>query len=316
MGSNVHVVTGAFGFSGRYIARRLLDKGFEVRTLTNSPHRANPFRGKIKAYPFHFDNPEKLIESLEGASVFYNTYWVRFNYPGFTYAGAVENTLKLFEAAKKAGVKRVVHISIVNPSEDSPFEYFRDKAKLERALVESGMSYAILRPALLFGKEDILINNIAWFLRNFPVFAVFGDGNYRLQPIHVDDLAKLAVEQGQKAEKCIVDATGPEDFTFRGMVEEIGRAIGKQKPVISIPPVLGYSVGWLVGKILKDVTITHDEIEGLMAGLLHTNSPPAGKTRLTDWLKDNSAAIGMHYHNELARRRERVLSYAEIDRNR
>lgn len=308
----VHVVTGAFGFSGKYIAGHLLDAGFEVRTLTNSPNRANPFGGKIKAFPFNFDNPEKLIESLKGASVIYNTYWVRFNHPDFTYAGAVENTLKLFEASKKAGIKRIVHISIVNPCEDSPFEYFRDKAKLERVLIESGISYAILRPALLFGKEDILINNIAWFLRKFPVFAVFGDGNYRLQPIYVDDLAKLAVEQGQKDENCIIDAIGPEIFTYRGLVEEIGKAIGKQRRVISIPSAPGYFVGWLIGKIMKDVTITHDEIEGLMAGLLCTDSPPVGEIRLTDWLKKNSSTIGIRYHNELARRKDKILSYEEI----
>lgn len=312
----VHVVTGAFGFSGKYIARHLLDAGSEVRTLTNSPNRVNPFGGRIKAFPFNFDNAKKLIKSLEGVSVLYNTYWVRFNHPDFTYAGALENTLKLFEATKEAGIRRIVHVSIVNPSEDSPFEYFRDKAKLERALIESGISYAILRPALLFGKDDILINNIAWFLRKFPVFAVFGEGNYRVQPIYVDDLAKLAVEQGQKTENCIIDAIGPETFTYRELVEEVGKAIGKRRRVISIPPALGYFVGWLVGKIMRDLTITHDEIKGLMAGLLCTDSPPAGETRLTDWLKKNSSTIGIHYHNELTRRRERILSYEEIDRNR
>jgi NADH dehydrogenase len=312
----VHVVTGAFGFSGKYIARRLLDAGFEVHTLTNSPKRANPFRGKIRALPFNFDNPEKLIESLEGTSVFYNTYWVRFNYKDFSYASAVDNTLKLFDAAKKVGIKRIIHISITNPSEDSPFEYFRDKAKLERALIESGISYAILRPALLFGKEDILINNIAWFLRKFPIFAVFGDGDYRVQPIYVDDLAKLAVEQGQKTENCIINAIGPETFTYRELIEEVGRAIGKRKRIISIPPALGYFVGRVVGKIMKDVTITHDEIKGLMANLLYTNSLPVGETRLADWLKKNSSTIGIHYHNELTRRRDRILSYEDIDRNR
>ena len=141
----IHVVTGAFGYSGKYIARRLLDAGYEVRTLTNSPNRPNPFGGRVKAYPFNFDNIPKLVDSLRGASVLYNTYWVRFNHPNFTHSVAVENTFKLFKAAKEAGVKRIVHVSITNPSEDSPFEYFSGKAKIERALIESGLSYAILR---------------------------------------------------------------------------------------------------------------------------------------------------------------------------
>lgn len=316
MASNeIHVVTGAFGFSGKYIAKRLLEAGYEVRTLTNSFNRENPFEGKVKAYPFNFDNPEKLIESLKGASVLYNNYWVRFNYTNnttFTYANAVENSIKVFKAAKKAGIKRIVHISITNPSSDSPFEYFSGKAMLEKALIESGLSYAILRPAVLFGKEDILINNIAWFLRKFPVFGVFGGGNYKLQPIYVDDLAKLAVEQGQKKENVIIDAIGPETFTYRELVGEIADAIGINKPILHVPPALGFLIGSVVSKIFGDVTITRDEIEGLMANLLYTNSPPVGKTRLTDWLEENSSTIGMHYSSELARRKDRVRAYEKL----
>ena len=166
----VHAVTGAYGYSGKYIAKRLLDDGRTVIALTNSLSRPNPFGNRIKAFPFHFDQPELLSEHLQGVSVLYNTYWVRFNHRLFKHADAVQNTLLLFEAAKKAGVQRVVHVSITNPLEDSPLEYFRGKAVLEKTLIESRMSYAILRPAVLFGKEDILINNIAWVLRHFPVF--------------------------------------------------------------------------------------------------------------------------------------------------
>lgn len=316
MGSDaIHIVTGAFGFSGKYIARRLLESGYEVRTLTNSMYRENPFVGKIKAEPYNFDNPKKLIESLKGASVLYNNYWVRFNYTddiSFAYSSAVENSLKLFNAAKEAGIKRIIHISITNPSEDSPFEYFRGKAKLEKALMESGISHAILRPAVLFGKEDILINNIAWFLRRFPVFGVFGDGNYRLQPIYVDDLARLAVEQGQKKENCIIDAIGPETFTYRELIKKIGKSIGKKRLIISIPPSMGYFIGSVVGKIFNDVPITRDEIDGLMAGLLYTDSKPAGETKLTEWIKGNLSTLGTHYHSELARRINKKESYEKL----
>ena len=305
----IHVVTGAFGFSGKYIAKQLLDAGHEVRTLTNSLNRENPFGSRVKASPYHFDDPEKLVESLKGATVLYNNYWVRFNHRDFSYAHAVENSLRLFEAAKSAGVRQIVHISITNPSLDSPFEYFSGKARLEQAIIESGIAYAILRPAVLFGREDILINNIAWFLRLFPVFGVFGDGKYRLQPIYVDDLAELAVEQGRKTDNVIIDAIGPETFTYQELVKEIGKAIGKQRPVVSVPPSLGYFLGKLVGLIHRDVTITHDEVAGLMAGLLYTVSPPTGRTRLTDWVREHADDVGRHYSNELARRRDRKRAY-------
>ncbi len=306
----IHAVTGAFGYSGRYIAQRLLDAGEPVITLTNSPQRANPFGDRVKAYPFNFDQPQKLIESLQGVKVLYNTYWVRFNHEMFQHASAVNNTLALFEAAKTAGVERIVHVSITNPSEDSHLEYFHGKAELEKALLSCGLSHAILRPTVLFGKEDILINNIAWILRKFPLFGVFGDGNYRLQPIYVDDLALLAVEQGRLRENVIVNAIGPETFTYRELVTTIGEIIGKKRPVISIPPSLGYLAGRVMSLFMNDVVITKEEIEGLMGDLLYVDAPPAGRTSLTEWAQRHAGTLGQSYSNELERRRNRQAAYA------
>ncbi|MBI2193065.1 MAG: NAD(P)H-binding protein [Planctomycetes bacterium] len=302
-------VTGAFGYSGKYIARRLLDHGHEVITLTNSPARSNPFGDSIRAFPFHFEEPEKLEQSLHGIEVLFNTYWVRFNHKTFTFAEAVRNTLTLFQAASRAGVRRVIHVSITNASEDSPLEYFSSKGKLERALKESGLSYAILRPAVLFGKEDILVNNIAWALRRFPVFGVFGDGSYRLQPIYVDDLADLAVRLAASPENVTVDAIGPETFTYRGLVQAVGGILGKSRWILSMPPGLAYGLGWLLGKLKGDVLITRDEVRGLMADLLYVPSPPAGANRLTDWARENADSLGLCYASELARRRDRASAY-------
>ncbi len=310
--SDLHVVTGAFGYSGKYIASRLLDTGCRVRTLTNSSHRPNPFDGRIEVHPFSFDEPAKLAESLIGATVLYNTYWVRFNYGRgpFTHETAVVNTLKLFEAARRAGVPRIVHVSITNPSIGSPLEYFRDKAVLEQALTGSGFSYAILRPAVLFGHEDILVNNIAWTLRRFPVFGVFGDGRYRLQPIHVEDFARLAVAMGASTDRAVIDAVGPETFTYRGLVETLSDAIGVRRRIVSVPPGAGYWAARLVGAVVGDVVLTREEIRGLMDGLLCTSSPPAGHTKLSEWAHDHAGGLGVRYASELARRRNRERAYA------
>ncbi len=304
-----HAVTGAYGYSGKYIAQRLLSKRYHVITLTNSMHRSNPFGKNVRAYAFNFDNPHKLTQSLKGVRVLYNTYWVRFNYKLFTLADAVRNTITLFNAAKEAGVRKIVHISITNPSEDSHLEYFRGKAKLERALMDTGLSYSILRPTVLFGKEDILINNIAWTLRKLPVFAVFGDGQYRLQPIYVDDLAELAVEHGENEENSIIDAIGPETFTYRKLVQTIGKIIGRRRPIISVHPTLVYIAGRIISQVVNDVLITREEIEGLMSNLLCVNSPPTGKTRLTDWIEEHAESLGRQYTSELARRIYRKTEY-------
>ena len=310
----LHIVTGAFGYSGKYITARLLEAGVRVRTLTNSVQRANPFGDRVDVHPFNFENQSALVESLRGVSVLYNTYWIRFNTkePGFQHSVAVENTLKLFNAAKQAGVPRLVHTSITNPSEDSPLEYFKGKAVLEHALKETGLSYAILRPNVLFGHEDILINNIAWTLRKLPVFGVFGNGQYRLQPMHVDDFADLAVEQGKDRVNRVIDAIGPETFTYRRLVEEIGSIIGVKRPIVSVPPSIGYVAALLLGLFVSDVMITRDEVEGLMTDLLVTSSPPTGSIRLTDWAQKHAATLGKHYASELARRKNRQAAYETL----
>jgi NADH dehydrogenase len=307
-----HVVTGAFGYSGKYIAHRLLAAGHRVRTLTNSLQRQNPFGTAIEAHPYNFDRPEELTRSLDGARVVINTYWVRFDHADFTHALAVRNTLRLFDAAKRAGVERIVHLSITNPSMESPLPYFRGKAELESALRDSGLSYAILRPAVLFGREDILINNIAWMLRRFPVFGVFGDGNYKLQPIFVDDLAKLAVETADSPDNLIRDATGPETFTYRELVSVIGSAIGRRRPIVRIPPRLGVSFGRFVGLLVRDVVVTPEEVAGLMQNLLATSSPPAGFTSLSEWVVQQGETLGRRYSSELARRRDRTKTYEDL----
>jgi uncharacterized protein YbjT (DUF2867 family) len=287
---DIHAVTGAYGYSGKYIARRLLG-------------------GQIATHPYNFNNPDALAASLKDVSVLYNTYWVRFNHKTFQHATAVENTQKLFAAAKEAGVERIVHISITNPSLDSPLEYFRGKAELEEVLKETGIPYAILRPAVLFGKEDILINNIAWLLRKLPVFGIFGDGRYRLQPIYVDDLAQLAVAQGMEEGNRVINAIGPETFTYRDLVTLIGQAIGTRRPLISVPPWLGFEVGRLLSWLVGDVLITREEIEGLMDDLLYVDAPPCGETRLSDWAHSHAESLGIQYTSELVRRTNRRVAY-------
>lgn len=299
----LHAVTGAFGYSGQYITRKLLAAGHKVRTLTNSPPHPDLFDYPIETHPLAFEDPSALARSLQGVDVLHNTYWVRFNYKTFTHAAAVRNTLALFNAAKAAGVRRIIHISITNPFEDSPLSYFRGKAQLERALRELGVSHCILRPAVLFGQEDILINNIAWLLRRSPIFGLFGRGDYHLQPIYVDDLADLALQQSQLSENMILNAIGPETFTYRQLVQTIARIISVTRLIIPMPPSLAYGIGWIASKFLGDVLITRDEIHGLMADLLHVNTPPTGTTRLTDWAREHADTLGLHYASELARRR-------------
>jgi uncharacterized protein YbjT (DUF2867 family) len=296
-------VTGAFGYSGRVIARQLLDQGHRVVTLTNSPHHRRPSDPALEVVPLSFDAPERLTAGLRGIEVLINTYWVRFNHRRFDHRTAVENTRTLFRCAREAGVERVVHVSITNPDAGSSLEYFRGKGELEAALRETGLPNTILRPAVLFGEDDILINNIAWFLRRFPVFGVPGDGSYRLQPIHVEDLARLAVEGAASEGNQIVEAIGPETFTFRELVRELATLLGLRRAIVAVPPWFVLWATRCVGWMLRDVVLTPEEIRGLMANALVVDAPPAGTIRLTEWARQHRATLGRRYASELQRRR-------------
>lgn len=302
-------VTGAFGYSGRYIARRLLEAGHSIITLTNSLHRNNPFGEKLPVFPFQFDQPERLMQSLRGTDVLINTYWVRFDHRLFTHAEAVANTKVLFQAAKDAGVSRIVHVSITNPDIHSDLPYFRGKAELETMLTSLGVSYCILRPTVLFGKEDVLINNIAWSLRHLPMFGVFGTGEYKLQPIYVDDLASAAVEKATGDRNEIVNAIGPETFTYRELAETVKRSLGLKRLIVGVPPELGYWACRATGLLVGDVIITRQEIQGLMQGRLYVDAPPLGATKLTEWIDRHRDTLGRHYTSEMARRVDRFSEY-------
>lgn len=295
------VVTGAFGYTGSHIAARLLAAGKEVRTVTGHPHRPGPFGGRVRAMPFDFDKPERLVRHLEGADTLYNTYWIRFERGATTFERAVRHSRILVSAARKAGVRRIVHVSITNPSLDSDLPYFRGKAEVERAIVESSLSHAILRPAVFFGDSDVLVNNVAWAIRRFPFFVVPGDGKYALQPIHVDDFARLAVEAAAQDKDFIRDAAGPEAPTFDELLRMTGAALGKRVRILHAPPKLGLAAAKLLGAFQRDVMLTSDEVKGLAAGLLVSKEPPLGKVRLSEWMRAHAGEAGARYSSEIAR---------------
>lgn len=295
------VVTGAFGYTGKYITERLLSSGQSVRTLTGHPNRPNPFGDRVSVARFQFEDRGKLAEHLAGASTLYNTYWVRFPRGEVTFDRAVRNTETLIGAAVDAGVRRLVHVSITNPSHDSSFAYFRGKAAIEELIRNSGLSYAIVRPTVIFGKEDILINNVAYLLRRLPVFGIPGSGTYRVRPVSVEDVADICVEAGRGAQDVVIDAVGPETFTFEELVHLIAEAIGAKARIVHVPAASVLATARLVGLIVNDVVVTKDELGGLMANLVVTDGPATGERLLSEWLTEHADVVGVRYASEVSR---------------
>ena len=298
--SGIDVVTGAFSYSGSAIAAALLGSGRHVRTLTGHPNRASG-SSPIEIRPLDFNDQFSLVDSLRGATTLYNTYWVRFARKQIDHDRAVTNSRLLFEAAAKAGVERIVHVSITNPSLDSPLPYFRGKALVERALEESGVSFAVLRPAILFGGHGVLINNIAWLLRHLPVFAVGGKGEYRIRGIHIEDLARLCMAKAREEHNSVTDAVGPERPTFYELVNQIRNAVGSHSRVFRVPGATVPVLSGMLGLALHDVLLTKDEFQAMADGLADTSGPATGPTLLSEWLVAHREELGLRYANEIKR---------------
>lgn len=298
--SDLDVVTGAFSYTGRHIAEALFARGRRVRTLTRRPpDPAHPLAGKVEVAPLAFD--DSLVDSLRGADTLYNTYWVRFERGEATFERAVENSSALFSAAVRAGVRRVVHISVANPDLDSPFPYFRGKAQTEEALRASGVSHAIVRPTLVFGPDDILVNNIAWALRHIPVFLIAGDGRSGVQPVSVRDTASICVQAGAHDDDVVLDAAGPQSWSFEDFIRLVRREVGGRARVWHSPPRIALGVARIAGLFLRDVIVTRDELDALEAGLLVSHEPPLGSARFDEWLAESGDTLGRSYTSELAR---------------
>jgi NADH dehydrogenase len=300
MTDGVDVVTGAFSYTGGAIARELQRRGRRVRTLTNHPRRPGA-SARIQAMPYRFDDPDALARALEGADVLYNTYWVRFTRGETSFDAAIERSGALFRSAERAGVRRVVHVSVTNPSADSPFPYFRGKAIVEQLLSTTRASWAVVRPTVVFGPGDILMNNIAWLLRRFPLFAVPGDGRYRVRPVHVDDVAVLCVDLAAGDARSTVDAVGPDALTFDELVEEIRGAVGSRSRIVHVDPTVARLAASIIGLVVRDVLVTDHELGGLMSEKAYSEAPTTGNVRFTEWLREAGRDLGRHYASEIER---------------
>jgi NADH dehydrogenase len=298
--TGLDAVTGAFSYSGQAISGALINSGRRVRTLTAHSNGAAAY-SPIEVRPLDFNDETGLVKSLEGVSTLYNTYWVRFAHDRVDHGLAVRNSRMLFHAAKRAGVERIIHVSITHPNLDSPLPYFRGKALVEQALIETGVSFGVLRPAILFGGDGVLLNNIAWLLRRLPIFAVGNRGDYRIRGIHIDDLAQLCVTKGAERYDSVTDAVGPERPTFLELVNSIKRAIGSHSLIVHLPGSIMPILSRVVGAALGDVLLTRDEYRAMADGLADTEGPATGSIALSDWLANHGSGLGLIYANELQR---------------
>ena len=285
-------VTGAFSFTGRYVAARLLEDGHEVLTLTRRSPPESPFGGRVRALPLDFSDGAGLRRALDGVDTLYNTYWIRSPQSTTTFETAVHNTRVLLAAARQAGVRRVVQLSVTSADPDSPYAYFRGKAAVEKAVRASGLSFAIVRPTLVFGRGEILVNNIAWLLRRLPLFLVARDREYRLQPVAVEDVAELCVRLGGSSRDDVVDAAGPRTFAFEEVVLEVRAAVGARTHMARGTPSVVLAAAGLLRPLSGRPLLSAEELRALGDDLLTSAEPPLGRRTFEDWLSEAAPTLG------------------------
>ncbi len=302
----VAAVTGAWSYLGRHITQALQARGQTVRSLTSRAIPADdPFQGAVQAYPLHGEQ-ESLVHALDGVDTLYNTYWVRHTRPPIghrgpwtTHEAAVARSRHLIDAAQAAGVKRLVHVSITQPDAASPFPYFRGKAAVEAYIRHSGLSYAILRPACFFGAHDILINNIAYAVRRFPLFCLPRPLGYRVRPIHVQDMATLMCTYGADTTNGVWDACGPEQYPFDQLVQQMGQWLTGRRPrLVPLPSALCHILYRIAGQVLRDTILSREELQALAADHLSSTAPPLGTTRLSTWVQAHREDLGLTFRPE------------------
>jgi NADH dehydrogenase len=304
MPTRVDVVTGAFSYTGSYIAERLMTEGRAVRTLTRRP-RPSESSPDIEVVPYSWDL-KSLTAALAGAETLFNTYWVRLARGQSSFDEAVTNSRLLFQAARDAGVKRIVHVSVTKANHAPYLPYFAGKAAVEAALAGVGVPYAIVRPTVVFGPEDVLINNIAWLLRRIPLFVIAGSGDYRVRPVHVDDVARICIEAARTSQNVMADAVGPEIMTFEEMVRHIRAAVGSRSLLVHSPDWILLIIARFLGLVLRDELMSAEELRGLMDELVATDGPATGTISFRGWLHENRQTLGRSYVSEIKRNYRRT----------
>ena len=299
--NQLDAITGAFGFTGRALAERLLADGRELVTLSRRSGDGDPLRERLRVKPFDTDRPDRLVAALTSVDTLFNTFWIRFPRGAMTYERAVAQSAVLVAAARDAGVRRVVHVSVVNAAPDGPTPYVRAKAALEAIVRSSGLEWVIVRPTLTYGPGDILINNLAWALRRLPVYGLPGLGHYTVQPVHVDDVTRICAEAGSMDAGQTIDAAGPEILRYRDLVSMVRDAIGSRSIVVPMPPALVLAAARLLGPVVRDVVLTRDEVRELTSSFLTSLQPARGTTRISEWLPANAASLGRAWASELQR---------------
>ena len=261
------LVTGATGFLGRRVIRELLDRGDQVRCLVHTPGRERIFHHRdVEVQYGSVRNPESLSNAFYDVEAVAHLVGIirprrRDSFEGIHREG----TINVLTAAKEAGARHFLHVSVIGSANDRTYPYLYTKWLGEQEVINSGLPYTIFRPSMLYGEGDEFLNALAGLVRLFPLVPVIGSGNNRMQPLAADDLARcIAATLGREDLKGrTLDLGGPGRLNYNELVSEVAKAMGKRHLKVHLPTWLMYAVAKVSQGLLSRAPITTDQIKML-----------------------------------------------------
>lgn len=261
-------VIGATGFVGSHLVAHLQRSGHRVRAVSRSGARPAGWGELVTAHAADVATGVGLDAAIYGAEGVVHLVAIPRESRGRSFEAVnVEGTRQVVEAARRAGVRRFVHLSAMGVTDDPRLEYLSSKWRGEQVVRESGLSWVILRPSLLFGEGDgffsLIRTTLTWWSPG--VVVIPGDGRERFQPLSVDDLA-IGIE------RCLLDEDrsgttyelgGPEQLTYREIVDRVMRVTGKRRLKLNMPVPLISALTAVTDLVLPIFPVSHDQIRSL-----------------------------------------------------
>ena len=280
------LVSGGTGFVGAAIVRELLRRGEKVAILGRDAAKVRErFGDDVDARVGDVRDPATLAPAMQGVDVVVNA--VQFpNFPienrrkGWTFEDVdLKGTRYQVDAAKDAGVRRVVYISGVGASKDAGKHWFRYKWEAEKYLQDSGLEWVVIRPTWVYGPDDVALNRFLGFAKRLPFIPMFGDGKQSMQPVFIDDVGRVGADAALKPEAAgnVFELGGPDVMSMDDVLRTALEVQGKKKGLLHQPALLGKTIGALAS-ILPSPPLSPDAIDFI------THPAVADNTRLEEVL--------------------------------
>jgi NADH dehydrogenase len=252
------LVSGGTGFIGAATVRELVRRGERVAVLGRDSRKIEErFAGAVEAREADVRDPVSLATAMGGAQVVINAVQfpgspVENRRKGWTFEETdLKATRNQVEAARDAGVRRFVYVSGVGAARDAEKHWFRYKWEAEQYLQASGLEWVVVRPTWVFGPDDVSLNRFLAMARFLPFLPMFGDGKQQMQPVFIDDVARILADASRvpEAAGCVLEAGGPDVMSMDDVVRAALEVQGRKRAVLHQPAALGKMLGTIASAL-------------------------------------------------------------------